>query len=422
MNAQNPIYDHHRVSAEPRVAARPRWVERGVAAQMHRLLDRMDAGLAAGMLTLHLPEGTTRLLGGRAEGPSAVVHIHRWRSLIRMAFSGSIGWYQSWVAGDWSSGDIVVLFALFGQNRRTLGSVARPAGLARLAMQAGHWLRRNTKAGARRNIAAHYDLGNSFYAAWLDPGMSYSSALFATVDEPLEVAQARKNAAVLGRLNLSPGDTLLEIGCGWGALAIAAARDRGVSVTALTLSCAQKAWADQSIAAAGLSDRITVAQTDYRDATGRYDAIASIEMVEAVGEAYWPAYLDAIARLLKPGGRAAIQFISIADDAFERYAASADFIQTYIFPGGMLLSASRFRVLAAARGLAWHDQHDFGADYAETLHRWRAAFDEATADDRLPPRFDAEFARLWRYYLMYCEGGFRGGGVTVSQVTLIKDQ
>lgn len=387
---------------------------RAVAPVFHRMLDRIDRALDVGGIEATLPDGTRRLLGGRAEGPVAIVDMRRWRALMRLATGGSVGWYEAWAAGDWDSPDAVPLFALFMANRVALGRSARSNGMAKLGARLWHRLRHNDRAGARRNIAAHYDLGNDFYAAWLDAGMTYSSAMFADAGEPLEAAQDRKLAAILARTGAAAGDRLLELGCGWGSFAQAAAR-AGVGVHAITLSAEQKAVVD----ARGLPG-VTVALTDYRDVTGTYDAVASIEMVEAVGEAYWPAYLDTVARSLKPGGRAAIQYIAIADDVFPVYAAGVDFIQRYVFPGGMLLSESLFRALAEARGLAWRDVRRFGPDYAETLRRWRVAFDTAVDEGRLPDRFDARFVALWRYYLMYCEGGFRGGGIDVAQVTLVK--
>ncbi|WP_414713775.1 class I SAM-dependent methyltransferase [Sphingomonas sp.] len=397
-------------SGVPRASA----IARAVAPVFHHMLDGIDRALDMGAIDATLPDGTHRLLGGRAEGPVAVVNLRRWRALVRLATGGSVGWYEAWVAGDWSSPDAVPLFALFMANRVALGGSARSAGIAKLAARAWHRLRRNDRSGARRNIAAHYDLGNDFYAAWLDPGMTYSSAIFEDPSETLEAAQDRKLAAILSRTATRPGDTILEIGCGWGSFAERASRD-GVKVHAITLSAEQRAVVEVR----GLSG-ITVSMTDYRDVTGAYDAVASIEMVEAVGEAYWPAYLDAVARALKPGGRAAIQYIAIADDVFPAYARGVDFIQRYVFPGGMLLSESRFRALAEARGLDWKDIHHFGSDYADTLLRWRTAFEAARSEGRLPVRFDARFVALWRYYLMYCEGGFRGGGIDVAQVTLIK--
>lgn len=391
-------------------------VSRLVNALFHRILDRIDAGLACGTLEAILPDGRFRILGGRSEGPQVHVDLHNWRALVRLTLSGSIGWYDAWDAGEWSSPDPVPLFDLFMRNRLTLGSTARARGLSRLVKKGLHAWRRNDQRGARRNIMAHYDLGNDFYSAWLDETMSYSSALFAG-DEPLAAAQQRKMDALIARLALAQPATVLEIGSGWGALARRLS-EQGHSVTAITLSPSQKQWAEA--AAASLPTPPAFRLCDYRDIDGRYDAIVSVEMVEAVGQAYWPAYLDVIASRLNPGGRAAIQYISIADDVFEDYAASADFIQRYVFPGGMLLSQSRFRVLAEARGLRWEAPHHFGQDYAETLRQWRLRFDEAVDGGRLPRGFDERFVRLWRYYLMYCEGGFRGGGIDVSQVTLVK--
>ena len=380
------------------------------------ILDRIDTGLDAGTINLFLPDGSAMVLGARGAGPLAEVRLHRWRALTRLVRGGSIGWYEGWVAGDWDSPDPVPIFDLFTRNRRTLGAVARASGLAKFAGRIAHGLRRNSKAKARENIAAHYDLGNDFYAAWLDPTMTYSSAVFAEQDN-LETAQHRKMGLILDRLNLKDGDSLLEIGCGWGGLADDALKRKAVHYHGITLSPEQKAFADARLT--GLGD-VAVTLTDYRDVTGQYDAIASVEMVEAVGMEYWPSYLDCIARNLKPGGRAALQYIRIEDDIFESYADSADFIQRYVFPGGMLLSESRFRALAEQRGLRWTDLQDYGPHYAETLRLWRERFDAAIAAGQLPAGFDAKFIALWRYYLMYCEGGFRGGGINVAQVTLVK--
>lgn len=386
---------------------------------LHKLLDRIDAGLAYGVIELTLPGGKGRRLGGRAPGPEAWVDIRNWRALWRLATGGSIGWYEAWQAREWSSPDPVPLFDLFMRNRATLGDAGRAQGFSRLAKRMWHWMRRNDRDGARRNIAYHYDLGNDFYAPWLDASMTYSSALFAGRDVTLEAAQAAKLAAILERTGTQPGDEILEIGCGWGSFAETAAM-AGRRVRGLTLSTEQKAYVDARMASARL-DGVEVSLTDYRDVAGQYDAIASIEMVEAVGEAYWPAYLGAIAQALKPGGRAAIQYIAIDDAIFEAYARNVDFIQTYVFPGGLLLSESKFRAIAEEQGLSWHDRREFGLDYAETLRAWRERFDEAVASGRIPAEFDRHFIDLWRYYLMYCEGGFRGGGIWVAQVTLIKD-
>jgi len=386
----------------------------------HRLLDRIDVGLSLGTIEAHLPDGSVRLLGGRGEGPVAVVHLHNWAALVRLALSGSVGWYRAWDAGEWTSPDPVPLFDLFMRNGERLGDVARARGPLRWVNKAVHALRRNDRRGAKRNIHAHYDLGNDFYRLWLDQAMNYSSALFTDPAQSLDAAQAAKVDAILDRLDLRSGSRLLEIGCGWGALAERAVERHDVLYTGITLSPAQADIADARLAAIDLSGRSRIEICDYRDAQGPYDAIASVEMVEAVGQAYWPTYLDAIARLLRPGGKAAIQYILINDALFDRYVASSDFIQAYIFPGGCLMSDSRFRALAEERGLAWRDVHRFGGDYAETLRQWRERFDAAVAANQLPAGFDDRFVRLWRYYLQYCEGGFRGGGIDVAQVTLEK--
>ncbi|CAM3066252.1 Cyclopropane-fatty-acyl-phospholipid synthase [Sphingomonas antarctica] len=380
-----------------------------VAPLFARVLDHVDAGLVEGRIEATLPNGTQRILGNRAPGPVAIVDLRSYRALVRLWRAGSVGWYVAWERGEWASPDPVPLFDLFMRNRVPLGQTARAGGLSRATNRMLHWLQRNTPKNSRRNIEAHYDLGNDFYRPWLDAGMSYSSALFGPGDT-LEAAQHRKIAALLDRVE---GKTLLDIGCGWGAVA-EVATTRGFAVTGITLSREQRAYAADRVPSAHVSI------TDYRDVTTQFDAVTSVEMVEAVGQDYWPAWMDTVARCLKPGGRAALQFISIADDIFDRYAANADFIQTYIFPGGLLISESRFRALADARGLDWQDEHRFGLDYAETLKLWRERFDAAAAAKLLPPEFDNHFMNLWRYYLMYCEGGFRGGGIDVLQVTLVK--
>ena len=407
MNSHSPKRGRHLLTVKPRP-----W-SRLVAFLFHKILDRIDVGLESGAIEAMLPDGSFRILGGRAAGPLVHVNLNSWRALIRLTQSGSVGWYQSWEAGEWDSPDPVPLFDLFMRNRVSLGGNARASGLSRLLKRARHALRRNHPKGAKRNILAHYDLGNDFYACWLDATMNYSSAMLADGDT-LEAGQARKMAALRERLALKPSSDILEIGCGWGSFASNCAKD-GHAVTAITLSPSQKLYAEQS--GSGVDYQLC----DYRDVSGTYDAIVSVEMVEAVGQAYWSTYLDVIARSLKPGGRAAIQFIMIADDVFERYAQSADFIQTYVFPGGMLLSESRFRALAEARGLRWENPHHFGLDYAQTLKLWRERFDTSVEAGRLPSGFDERFVKLWRYYLMYCEGGFRGGGIDVAQVTLVKD-
>ena len=399
-------------SGAQRFARRPGLVARLVAPGFAKVLDRIDAALVSGALHATLPDGTRRILGGRAPGFECDVDLRSWNALVRLASNGSVGWYQAWEAGEWASPDPVPLFALFMQHAARLGDTARAKGPFRHALKLAHFWNRNTQQGAQRNIAAHYDLGNDFYTAWLDPTMSYSSAL-AVGSDALEAAQKRKWNELSDRIGAA--SRVLEIGCGWGALAGHLA-DRGSEVTAISLSDEQLAWARAHHPGPDFR------RQDYRDASGTFDAIVSVEMVEALGREYWPNYMDCIARNLKPGGRAAIQYISMRDDLFEAYAQSADFIQAYIFPGGLLIRTSEFRALAEARGLAWRDQLDFGIDYAETLREWRENFDRAEREGRLPSGFDRAFSDLWRYYLMYCEGGFRGGGIDVHQVTLVKEE
>src|SRR4051812_724673 len=408
----------HLVRADRGFATGGGFLARLSAPAIARVLDEIDPRLEVGGLDATLPGGTNRQLGFRRKGVQAVVDISSWMALVRLATSGSVGWYKAWTLGEWSSPDPVKLFELFSVNARPLGDVGRAKGPFRWVNALAHRLRDNAPRKARENIAAHYDLGNDFYAAWLDPTMTYSSARFESDRDSLQAAQLRKMHALLDRLQVKPGQRLLEIDCGWGTLAIEAAK-RGASVVGLTLSTEQKAWAERKIAEAGLADRIEIRLQDYRDTAEQFDAVASVEMVEAVGQRWWGAYLDSIARNLAPGGRAALQFISMRHQLFNRYVRNADFIQTYIFPGGCLLDEPVFAGLAVERGLSWEGREGFRLDYAETLRRWRDRYNRAVARGDLAG-FGEAFHNLWRYYLMYCEGGFRGGAIDVAQVTMVK--
>src|SRR5690606_31557496 len=297
------------------------------------------------------------------------IYIRDWRCLVRLATGGSAGWYQAWEAGEWNSPDPVTLFAVFSANSASLGETGRAKGPWRTASRALHWLNRNTRVQAERNIHAHYDLGNDFYGAWLDPTMSYSSGYRLGADG-LEAAQRRKWERLAERLG-RPG-TLLEIGCGWGALANHFA-GQGSKVTAISLSDEQLAWARRN------HPGVEFRKQDYRDTDGQFDGIVSVEMVEALGREYWPDFFDCLARNLKPGGRAAVQLIAMRDDLLEGYARNADVIQAYVVPGRLLIKTADFRRLAAERGLSWEDQEDFGRDYAETLKAWRENFNAAEA-------------------------------------------
>lgn len=408
----------HLLRGDRRFATGGNWLAKLAAPATDRVLDELDRRIPEGGIAVTTPDGATRRIGFRATGPQAAVTLNSWLALVRLATSGSVGWYKAWDLGEWSSPDPVAIFELFSRNANPLGESGRAKGLFRWLNAIAHRRRDNGIRRARANISAHYDLGNDFYAAWLDSTMTYSSAWWEQ-DSALEDAQRHKIERLLDRLNLKDGDRLLEIGCGWGSLAMTAAW-RGSKVVGLTLSTEQKDWAERETAKRKLSDRVEIRLQDYRDIDEQFDAIASVEMVEAVGRRWWGAYLDSIARNLKPDGRAALQFIYMRPELFDRYATNADFIQTYIFPGGILINEPEFRSLAEARGLSWQDRStDFGTNYARTLKRWRANYDDAVEHGKLAG-FSDEFHRLWRFYLMYCEGGFRGGAIGVAQVTLVK--
>lgn len=411
MNTQG-IRGEQLLSSGERFDAQPGLFARLFAPGFAKMIDRVDAGLEAGSILAHLPDGTTRLVGGRAPGFEAELELKDWRALIRLATHGVIGWYHAYEAGEWESPNHAVLLAVMSANVRTLGATARLEGPFKWAAKIAHRFNRNDKAGSLRNISAHYDLGNDFYRTWLDESMLYSSAL-EVGDDGLTAAQTRKLEGISSRLD-NP-ETVLEIGCGWGAMAQHLS-ERGAHVTAISLSEEQLAWSR-----ANTSPSIDYRHQDYRDVTGQFDAIASVEMVEALGREYWGTFMECVARCLKPGGRAGIQYISMADDLFEAYAGTVDFIQAYIFPGGLLIKSSEFRALAEQNGLSWHNQSSFGQDYAKTLREWHTRFDEAVRTNALPQGFDERFIRLWKFYLSYCEGGFLAGNIDVHQVTLVKE-
>jgi cyclopropane-fatty-acyl-phospholipid synthase len=382
-----------------------------------RLALKLAGLIRAGHLMLTLPDGSMHRFGGQHPGPEAHVTLHSPRAIRRIAFGGSLGWAEAYLDGEWSSPDIRAVMALAAANEREWDALLRGSLLVRTLSRVYHAFRPNTRRGARKNIAAHYDLGNAFYATWLDRTMTYSSAEFAADGEALEEAQARKVRNLLTAIDLRPGQSLLEIGCGWGYLAEIAAREFGARVVALTLSREQHAYATARIAEAGLADRVEIRLQDYRDVPERFDRIASVEMFEAVGEAYWPAFFAAVRDRLAPGGRAGLQIITIADRYFPIYRASADFIQRYVFPGGMLPSPTRLREEVARAGLAWQGETWFGLSYAETLRRWNERFQDAWPL-LAPMGHDDRFKRLWEYYLVYCETGFRAGWTDVGRIVL----
>ena len=367
--------------------------------------------LRHGSLTLQLPDGTLQRFGGGA-GPLASMRLTNWNVFGAALKSGDIGFAESYIAGDWSTPQLADLLRLLIANREALEDVVYGSWIGRLAYRLRHLLNRNSKANSRKNIHAHYDLGNAFYGLWLDETWNYSSALYEQPGQDMVEAQHAKVRRALRMAGVQPGDRVLEIGCGWGALAEKAISEFGASVTGVTLSTEQLAFAQQRNPGADLRLQ------DYRDiGDAPFDAICSIEMVEAVGREYWDTYFGTVSRLLKPGGRACIQSITIRDDLFDRYVAGTDFIQQYIFPGGCLPSPSQFRAAAERAGLQVVDQFHFGPDYAQTLRVWRQQF-LLNQERVLQQGFDQRFLRTWEFYLAYCEAAFDEGNTDVVQFTL----
>lgn len=380
------------------------------------LLQKMQHGT----LHLGLPDGRSLQLG-QGGAPSASLHLHDWRVFADVMRAGDIGLAEAYMDAHWSTPHLPDLLRLLMANRKALESLVYGAWWGRLAYRLRHLLKRNTRAGSQRNIHAHYDLGNAFYQLWLDPSMNYSSAWFqGDFSTDLTTAQHAKVRRALSSAGVQPGSRVLEIGCGWGALAEMAAGEFQAHVTGVTLSTEQLAFAQRRLQQAGLAAQADLRLQDYRDIDdGPYDAICSIEMVEAVGQAYWPSYFSTVARLLKRGGRACVQSIVIDEALFERYVQGTDFIQQYVFPGGCLPSAARFRALAQQAGLRVEEELVFGADYAETLRRWRVQFMQQQAQV-LAQGFDDKFVRTWEFYLAYCEAAFDTQNIDVVQFTLVK--
>jgi cyclopropane-fatty-acyl-phospholipid synthase len=389
-----------------------------------RTVLQLLARLRHGSLSVRLPDGSTRRFG-QGQTPTASLHLNDWQVCSAALKSGDIGFAEGYIDGHWSSPDLVALLRLFIANRREVEDVIYGTWLGRLFYRVRHLLNRNTRGNSQKNIHAHYDLGNAFYELWLDGTMNYSSALYETPQSSMQQAQLAKVRRALRMVDVKPGERVLEIGCGWGALAEMATTEFGASVVGVTLSTEQLAWARARMARCGVAEQADLRLQDYRDigrdgsADQSFDAICSIEMIEAVGREYWPTYFATVARLLKTGGRACIQSIVIDDEFFERYLQSTDFIQQYIFPGGCLPSPSAFRAQAEQAGLKVVDEFCFGQDYARTLEEWRQAF-MAREHQVLALGFDRRFMRIWEFYLAYCEAAFAERNTDVVQYTLLK--
>ncbi|WP_193369016.1 SAM-dependent methyltransferase [Pelagibius marinus] len=386
-----------------------------------RVVLALAARLRRGSLILHLPDGRTRLFTGEEAGPQGEMSLRHPRVFRRLLAGGDIALAESYIDGEWESPDLTALIALGAANEEILGRTLAGNAWARLLSRLFHAFRPNSRRGSRRNIAAHYDLGNDFYAAWLDPGMTYSAALFdSPADDDLAAAQDRKYRRMAELAGIVPAHHVLEIGCGWGGFCTWAAREIGCRVTAITISREQYDFTQARLRKEGLEDRVELRLQDYRDLTETFDAVVSIEMLEAVGEAYWPTYFGQLHDRLKPGGKAALQVITVADERFERYRRHIDFIQRYIFPGGMLPSPGKLATLTATARFDLSRVERHGDDYARTLALWRRSFESAWPQiaEQSGGGFDARFRRLWRYYLAYCEAGFQAGRIDLLHLGL----
>ena len=387
----------------------------------YRVFRQALSFLRFGRLTVELPSGQDMDQTAAQAGPHGILKLHRWRALRRLALGGEVGFARAYLDGDWSSPDLAALIELVARNDAAFASVIDGSKVVRFFNRLRHRARANTKAGSKRNILFHYDLGNAFYRQWLDKNMIYSSAIYPADTASLEDAQQAKIDRILRLLDVSDGDSVLEIGCGWGALAREMAEREKARVTGITLSPAQLEVAKDRISRHGLDERVDLQLRDYRDVEGRFDRIVSIEMIEAVGEEFLPSYFGTIRRLLTEKGKAVLQAITIAEERFDSYRRTPDFIQRHIFPGGFLPTKTLLREQIARAGLTLVGIETFGESYALTLREWRSRFLEAWPRIR-ELGFDNRFRNLWEYYLSYCEGGFRAGSIDVGLYTLAPAQ
>ena len=383
-----------------------------------RFLLAILSNLHCGRLTLTLPDGSQHQFSGAMSGPDSDLTIHTESALRRLLHDGKMGFCEAFMDGEASSQSLPTLIELAVLHDKYLENALKTNIFRQAGLRLFHMLRRNNKLGSAKNIAHHYDIGNSFYQAWLDPTMTYSSAVFDSETDDLTTAQLNKYKRLAELADIQSGDRVLEIGCGWGGFAKFVSQHIGAHVTGITISQAQLAYAKASLAEAGLQNKVDLKLMDYRDLQGRFDKIVSIEMFEAVGQAYWPVYFDTISRMLKSGGRAVIQSITIDHDAFQSYRDQPDFIQRYIFPGGMLPSMPMLQTPVAQAGLELVAENGYASDYARTLQEWRARF-LAAWPSLAGDKFDNRFKRMWELYLAYCEGGFRAGMIDVKQILLM---
>ena len=375
--------------------------------------------LKNGRIDFVLPDGRRFRVDAPNPGPVAEITIHNPDTFARLIREGDLGMADAYLEGWWTTPDLQAFMdVIHADNNEAYDSFAGMQ-LVRIWERLRHWMNRNTKDRAKKNISYHYDLGNEFYGLWLDDTMTYSSAIFETGQESLENAQIAKYKSMVDQMGAKPGDHVLEIGCGWGGFAEYAARERGLKVTGLTISQEQYDYAVERIQKAGLSEQVEIKLQDYRDETGTYDGIASIEMFEAVGEQYWPVYFKTLRERLKPGKNATLQIITVEDERFEIYRKSVDFIQKYIFPGGMLPSPSVLRQEVEKAGLNVMKSIEFGESYSQTLRRWHETFNQRWEDVALLG-FDGRFRRMWNFYLTSCAAGFHSGCIDVTQITVTK--
>jgi cyclopropane-fatty-acyl-phospholipid synthase len=384
-----------------------------------RLAFALAKRIHIGSFDVRVPEGARRCYTGPIPGPVGPITIKHPRMARRMIMGGNVGLGESYMDGDYESDDLASFLTVGAMNTEALDDILRGSAVFRTLDKVVHGFNRNSRTGSRKNIAYHYDLGNAFYREWLDPSMTYSSAAYTDGVTTLEDAQARKYDLLLDRLDARPENHVLEIGCGWGGFAEHAAKQRGCKVTGITISQAQHDFARERIQREGLNDKVEIRLQDYRDTRGQFDRIASIEMFEAVGEKYWPVFFDNLCDRLVEGGRAALQVITIADKHFEYYKSRPDFIQRYIFPGGMLPSPEVFRAQSERAGLSVEAMEGFGFCYAKTLAEWNRRFQNAWGNLQ-PLGYDERFKRMWEYYLAYCEAGFRSGSIDVQRIQLAK--